>query len=254
MRRRPTVAIAMIAAALGGAGCRDIPAPDRGVLSVSRVRLPSPGLVAGDTLRDSTGAVAAVRVIAYGVDGQPLDPQPLVEFIVDGAGAHLAFDSLLVGDQAGTRVGVLAAVGSIQTLPESVTVTKRPDTLVAADSTRHLRQWMLAGDTVVNSAELSTLVQHREGADTSGVDAVIVTYELISGPVGNGSGPTIQIMSGNAVSARDTTTGGGRASRVARLRIAAFAGDLDSALVRATASYRGASLGSVQFTIVFQRQ
>jgi hypothetical protein len=253
MRQGRLVATAMLAAALGSAACRDIPAPDRGVLSVSRVRLPSPGLVAGDTLRDSTGAVAAVRVIAYGVDGEPLVPQPPVEFIVDGAGAHLAFDSLLVGDQAGTRVGVLAAVGSIQTLPESVTVTKRPDTLVAADSTRHLRQWTLAGDTVVNSAELSTLVQHREGADTSGVDAVIVAYELISAPVGNGV-PTIQIMSGNAVSARDTTTGGGRASRVARLRIAAFAGDLDSAVVRATASYRGASLGSVQFTIVFQRQ
>ena len=39
----------------------------------------------------------------------------------------------------------------------------------------------------------------------------------------------------------------------ARMRIAAFSDTLDSAIVVATASYRGVLLGSVQFTVVFQR-
>ena len=257
MRRRGWLAAVLLTAAVSAHACRDIPAPEGGVLSVSRIQLPLPGVVAGDTMRDSTGAVAPVRIIAYGLNGQPLDPQPAPDFFV-GDGAHFVLDSLLVGDSADRRVGIIASVGSIQTLPESVTVTRRPDTLVAADSTRHLRTWSLVTfDTVVNSAELTTIVQHREPGDTSGVNAVIVHYEILSAPAptatGTDPGPSIQIMNGNRVSARDTTSGGGRAARVARLRVAAFSGLLDSAVVRATASYRGATLGSVQFTIVFQR-
>ncbi|MEX2178192.1 MAG: hypothetical protein WD801_05750 [Gemmatimonadaceae bacterium] len=253
MRSRAFAVVSLAVAAVSVLACRDIPAPEGGVLSVSRVLLPSPGLVVGDTMRDSTGAAAPLAVIAYGISGQPLSPQPDAAFHILGAGAHLA-GALLVGDEAGTRVGLVASVGALQTLPESVTVTLRPDTLIAADSTRHVRRYALIGDTVINSAELSTIVQHREGADTSGVDAVIVRYEIVSAPTATGSGPTVQLMRVNAPSSRDTTSGGGRASRSARLRIAAFAGALDSAVVLATASNRGATLGSVRFTIVFQQE
>ena len=248
--RRATLAacVALIAAA-----CRDIPAPPGGVLSLSRVILPSPGVVAGDTLRDSAGVAVPVRVIAFGNDGEPLAAPPIPEFLVLGAGAHLV-DSLLVGDTPGTRVGVIASVASLQTQPESVTVILRPDTLVPADSTRHLRTFALLGDTVVTSAELSTIVHHHADADTTEVPAVVVYYQLVSAPEGNGNGPTVVLMNGSTPSARDTTSATGRASRTVRLRIAAFAGVLDSAVVHATASHRGVSLGTVEFTIVFQRQ
>lgn len=255
MRRaglRHTAAFLIAVAAV--VACQDIPAPEGGVLSVSRVLFPSPAVVQGDTMRDSTGAAAPLRIIAYGLNGDPLDPQPIPTFILGGTAAHLEADSFLVGDQAGAKVGIVAAVGGIQTLADSVPVILEPDTLVAADSTRHVKTWSLAGDTVINSAELNTIVRHFGATDTSAVDHVIVDYELVSAPPANsGNGASVVLMRGNVPSTRDTTSGGGRASRVARMRIAAFSDTLDSAIVVARASYRGVVLGSVQFTVVFQR-
>lgn len=255
MTRAIRVPAAFLVAVAFVVACQDIPAPEGGVLSVSRVLLPSPAVVQGDTMRDSTGAAAPLRIIAYGINGEPLDPQPIPTFILGGTAAHLEADSFLVGDQAGSKVGIVASVGAIQTIADSVPVILEPDTLVAVDSVRHVKTWSLAGDTVINSAELNTVVRHFGATDTSVVDHVIVRYELVSAPPvsGTGSGPSVQLVRGNVPSARDTTSGGGRASRVARMRIAAFSDTLDSAIVVATASYRGVLLGSVQFTVVFQR-
>jgi len=66
--------------------------------------------------------------------------------------------------------------------------------------------------------------------------------------------PTVVILNGSTVSTRDTTESNGRASRVARLRPLALGGQQqDTVIVTATTAYRGASLGTVQFILVFNR-
>jgi hypothetical protein len=234
------------------AGCRDIPAPDNGVQSVSPVQLPLPGLVVGDTMRDSTGAIASLGVTAYALDGEPLSPQPTPSFVVLDPGAHVA-GTLLIGDSV-TTVRVVGEVGDLQTLPTTVKVTLSPDTIVAGDSILHRKAYsIITGDTVAVSADLSVLVQHF-GTDTTGVEAVIVRYAIDEAPPGNG-GPTVVLVSGNALSSRDTTDTSGRAARVARLRFAALGTSVeDTVRVSATTSYRGSTLGTVQFTIVYTRQ
>lgn len=247
--RRIFVSVAVVG--VWAVSCRDIPAPADGVHAVGPLQLPSPGLVAGDTMRDSTGAVAALDVVVYGVDGEPLMPQPAKTFILLDTLARLE-DAILIGTSTG-KLRIVGSVGDIQTRPDTVPVTLSPDTLVLAanDSLLHRVTYAIATDTVVNSPQLNVDVRHLS-ATGGGVEAVVVKYAIVRAPPG--TAPTLLLMNNNAISERDTTNDQGRASRVARLRLAALTAFVsDTASVTATASYRGRVLGTVTFTIVYTK-
>ena len=248
------VGSAIVAIALWGIGCREIPAPEGGVAALSPVQLPSPGLVVGDTMRDSAGAIAPLQVIAYGLNGLPLTPQPPSSFVVLDTGAHMD-GAFLVGDSAGPTVRVVGEVGALQTQFTSVPVTQSPDTLVPADSlVFHKTYSLISGDTAIASPDLSVLVQHL-GTPVSGVRAVVVYYTIDSAPTGHGQGPTARVTNGVVQSNRDTTEATGRASRTVRLRLAALnTPAVDTVAVSATASYRGRVLGAVQFLVIYTKQ
>lgn len=240
----------LVMVACAATACREVPAPEGGVHSISPLILPAPGLVAGDTLRDSLGVAAPLDVIAYDIDNHPLDPQPEHSFVVLDTGAHLEGGRFLVGDDAGTTARVVAEVGSLQTQPVSVKVTLAPDTIVPADSIAHLVFYMSNRDT---AAQTTLNVNVRNRPEDAGVEAVIVHFSIDQAPVSRNETPSVVLLNGNAVSTRDTTESNGRASRVARLRLAALdAFDVDTVIVSATTAYRGASLGTVQFILVFQ--
>ena len=247
-RRAAGIACATLAWYL--VSCTEVPAPEGGVASISNIQRPSPGLVVGDTMRDSSGLVAPLRVIAYGLDDAPVTPQPVPSFVVLDTNAHLS-GGLLIGDRVGT-VRVVGVVGSVQTRADTIPVTLAPDTLVRADLTLHRVSYTLSGDTVVNSAELGVLAQHLLPTAT-GVQAVVVRYAITKAPTGTSS-PSVVLMSGNRISDRDTTDGNGKASRVARLRLSAINTFADTVMLNATASYRGRTLGVVTFTVVFTKQ
>lgn len=253
---RGRAALLLAAIAAGGiwlASCTEL-GPAGSVYSISPLLLPSPGMVVGDTMRDSTGAVAPLRVIGFTASGDTV-AGTTATFITFDTLAHLVAGNVLVADHLG-GARVLGAIGSVQTLPETVKVTLSPDTIAAADSTRHLKTYsFIKGDTLVTSAELATRVQHLTAGGTSDVDAVVVRYSIVRAPAAKGAIATVSVMNNNLVSSRDTTVGG-RAGRTVRLRVSQLAGGLatDSAIVAATASHRGRSLGTVQFTVVFKNQ
>lgn len=251
--RRVLVCGAMgVALCAGGWGCREVPAPEGGVHAISALILPSPGLVAGDTLRDSLGVAAPLDVIAFGLDNEPLDPQPVRTFVVLDTTAQLVGGHFLVGVDAGTTARVVGAVGSLQTQPVSVKVTLQPDTIVAADTMVHHVSYTLTPppDTI---AQTTLNVNVRNRAADAGVDAVIVHFSIDRAPPSINEMPSVVLLNGNTRSARDTTENG-RASLVARLRLGALMKhDTDTVLVSATTAYRGVSLGTVQFMLVFQR-
>jgi hypothetical protein len=231
-----------------------VPAPAGGVHAISRLILPAPGLVAGDTLRDSLGVAAPLDVIAYGIDNQPLDPQPEHSFVVLDTGARLVDGRFLVGEDVGTTVRVVGTVGSLQTQPASVKVTFAPDTIVPADSIEQAVSYSIPPDTAAQ-ATLNVIVRNRP--EDTGIEARIVHYDIVQAPPSIDQVPAFVLLNGNAASTRDTTESTGRASRVGRLRLAALGeitpGRLDTVIVNATTAYRGVSLGTVQFIIVFQR-
>lgn len=239
-------------AALALAACRDVPAPEGGVYSISVLGLPSPGVVAGDTIRDSLGMAAPLELVAFGADNEPLDPQPERAFAVLDTGARIENRIWLIGEIPGTTVRVVGGVAGLQTTPVEVKVTLRPDSLVPADSVLHHVTYTFPADTAAN-AELNVTVRHHGAADTTGVDAVVVRYTVERAPAGSGTAPTLLLLNGSAVSDRDTTVAGGRASRSARLRIGALTSFVsDTVVVTARASHRGASIGAVAFTIVYR--
>lgn len=244
----------LVMVACAASACREVPAPEGGVHSISPLILPAPGLVAGDTLRDSLGVAAPLDVIAYDVENEPLDPQPEHSFVVLDTGARLEGGRFLVGEDAGTTVRVVGEVGSLQTQPVSVKVTLAPDTILPVDSVEHHVSYTFPPDTVA-SATLNVTVRNR--AADAGVEAVIVHYTIDRAPASGNGSPTAVLVNGSTISRRDTTESNGRASRVARLRVGALTGPLsplrkDTVLVSATTAYRGVSLGTVQFILEFQ--
>lgn len=249
--RQGISALALGAAAVWLLSC-DLSVAPGGFSSISKLLLPAPGVVVGDTMRDSTGAVAPLRVIAYSATGSVVT-SVTPYFITLDTFAHLAGGTKLVGDRVGLA-RIIGGVSNVQTLPETVKVTLSPDTIVAADSVRHVKTYSVLTDSLANSAELAALVHHRTGATTSPVDAVIVKYTIVSAPLAKSTTPTVVVMNGSVVSSVDTTVSG-RAGRSVRLRINQLTTtNQDSAVVRASASYRGMSIGTVQFTVVFRSQ
>ena len=233
--------------------CRDIPAPEGGVASVGGVLLPSPGLVVGDTMRDSMGVAKPLRVVAFGIDGQPLNPQPTASFIVLDSTAHITAGAFLIGDTIG-KTAVVGEVERVQTRPEIVTITLSPDTLTASDSVLHRPTYSIAkGDTISDSGNLAVKVSHVVNNQlVSAVEAVIVRYSVSKGPAGT---QTVVLRNGNAGSLVDTTDANGVASLVARLRLNALTTfNAETAVVRAHASHRGRVIGFVDFTIIYTKQ
>ena len=250
---RKVIAITFGAVAWWLVSCRDVPAPEGGVASLAPLRLPSPGVVAGDTMRDSVGLAAPLTVVAYAVNGDTLK-NVTASFVALDTGAHIS-GVWLIGDSVGKTVRVIGSAAALQTQPVSVKITASPDTMVPADSTlHHPKTYSLnTGDTIVNTADLATIVRHRPA---TGVEAVVVRYSILRAPGGDpAKGPTLLLLNGSTPSNRDTSDANGRAARTARLRL--LAKDtvaVDTAIVSATSSYRGRTLGLVTFVLVFTRQ
>jgi hypothetical protein len=229
-----------------------VPAPEGGVMSVSPLVLPSPGLVLGDSLRDSLGLAAPLRVTAYDIDGNPV-PGAEVTFVVLDTGAHIE-DGYLIGDDTiATRVA--GAVAGLQTAVQTVKVTLAPQFLEARDSVRHVLSVGVAEQERI--AALNAHVLNRQGQE-KGIEAVIVRYEIVQAPPPSSptAGPTAELLpnTGSTSASRDTSDASGIVSRQLRLRLVAISAPMDSAIINATASHRGQSLGTVQYTVVFVKQ
>ena len=223
---------------VAAAACVDTSSPKGAVASISSLLLPSPSVVKGDVMRDSTGAPAPLRVTAYDGVNQPvigLEP----EFFLLDRGAHLQPDDILVGDSLST-VRVVGAVGGLQTVATPVFVTVAPVKVAATGKIDTMRV-RVSGDTSQNvSAPLSVTLT---GAADTAVVGFIVRYRVAYAPASlPNTPPTVYIadQSGRPMS-NDTTDATGKATkRRAALRISSLGATLDSIVVEASVSYKGA--------------
>jgi hypothetical protein len=254
MTRRVVAAVIAIAAAV--ASCRPIPAPANGVLSVSEVQLPSPGVVVGDTMRDTAGNVAPLRVYAFGVGGQADTLQDAaVQFVLLDSGAHMAPGGYLIGDSVRSAVRVVGSVASLQTSPAPVNITLRPDSIGSALTTAipTVSFDPLDSTAAANySTALAANVVSLDSVPPPGVQSVIVRWAITYQPAASVAGAVSAVLvdpSGNQ-STIDTTDANGQATRRVRVRPQAPTTP-DSVIVTVTAQYRGVQLrGSpVQFVV-----
>jgi hypothetical protein len=229
--------------------CVDMSAPN-GPASISALQLPSPSVVVGDVMRDSTGAPAKLGVIAFDADGKRLTDQSPQFFSTDSAGPALVD---LAGAVLGNKVGtahVVGQIGTLQTPIAAIPVTVAPKTIAPTATKIDTLFAPLSGDTAQHG---STPVAVTVSGD-SGVAAVgfIVKYTLVKAPATkSGSKLPAVYLADDAnppiPSTVDTTDASGHASRNLIVVTALLAdttlllpGRVDSAVVTAQTSYKGA--------------
>jgi hypothetical protein len=242
-----------------GLACVDMSAP-KGPASISNLKLPSPSVIVGDTMRDSLGQKAALTIIAFNSAGDTIVAPGAQFFITDTTkAAHLNSGTTLVGDKIGSTV-LVGQIGSLQTSAVTVPVTFKPAAMfkTSTDSVPPAFLPAPAGDsTKTGTTNLSLRVL---SAQDSGSVGIVVSYTITHAPASARSQRPAVTIQDNAshVATADTTLGGGNSSR--RLVVtAAFLGDQafingtkpDSAVVEAHASYKGVELANspIRFVI-----
>jgi hypothetical protein len=217
-RARSAWTLVLGAAGIAAISCGEVPTLPDGVAYITPVLLPLPTVAAGDTLRDSLGRAAPLRVRAFGRDSQEVFgltttfvPTVLpADVTIDANGFLVARDTLRsvqlvgrIGDRLQTTVATLLIV------PEPSAISR-----VATD---------LAGDTILTLPALRALpvtVTSVYRGTVTPVNGIIVRYRIDSlRPAGLPSGRAVLTNATGAVSrpdstiAVDTTDASGSASR-----------------------------------------
>lgn len=247
----------ILAACAGAAAlalaCTDITGSKDQVLSIQFDTLASPSVVIGDSLRDSTGALALPHVTAYNFEGSVV-AAPRVRYTSANRGVTVdSVTGVIRGDSLrSTPVRIIATVGDIQA-QQLLAVTLRPDSMFATVARDTILYSLL--DTTVNLSKAAT-VSLRHGKP--GADSAVASY-LVSFSISSATNSSIaDLVDDNGRKSRvDTTDASGLAGRRIRLHATApafVANASDSIIVTATAKYRGAIVkgGPVRLVVVFK--
>lgn len=240
-----------------GVACLDMSAP-KGPSSISLLQLPSPSVVIGDVMRDSNGVPAPLGVIAFDANGTPIGGVTSQVYITDSSHvAHLDANHNLTGDRLGV-VHLIGQIGSLQTAVAAVPVTSAPYTFAKTTTTDTLAAPFPTDS--ASSIKSDTFKVSLKGIGDSASQGFIVRYVLDSAPpsLPSSKGPGVYLASSNGKpSLVDTTNAAGIASHVLVVNSLALADSallggtkVDSAVVRAFTSYKGALVAGAPLRFV----
>lgn len=217
MKRHVLLAGVLVAAA--ALACGEVPTLDEGIAYISPIILPAPAVAVGDSLRDSLGNVAPLRIEAFGRNDEPLpDPQATFLPTVVPAPISISEEGIVTASDTVTSVKTMQIVGRVgsklQTTAVSLLVVPQPDSLGrTSDSLK-----------TVALPALDTLRVTVTGLTRAGtrvaVPGIVVRYRIagVYGP-GKDTATAILTLEGRTVSrpdstmAVDTTDASGIASR-----------------------------------------
>lgn len=227
-----------------GVACIDLSTDPDEIVAIEFSQLPWPSIVAGDTLRDASGAVAPLVARLFDGNGDPV--QGPVEFLVEDPSLRIVNGNVLIADSTATGgIGIIASTSGIQSIATLIEIVPRPDS-IAPEGVIAPLQWVVPDDPGLNTSQpLSVKVLSKTSAIPSPVRSWIVRYQLEAGGRIIPENDTTQIWlaaENGRPSYADTTDVSGVASRRVRLRVAPGLSPPDSALIRVTASYKGAPL------------
>jgi hypothetical protein len=251
--------------------CTKLPSDPTTPFSIAFRRAPSPSVVLGDVMRDSTGQPATLQAFAFNLRGDTIRDYPVTYFLVarDSQPATLA-DGLITAysDTAyiGDTLRVVAAAGGVQSTPLRIVVTLKPDALVLAGSDT-VRFLLPATDSLPMSASMSVRLRHTpispEPARDTVVPAYEVRYRVVRASSGNFDSSYVTISDASRHYAPvDTTDASGIAARQLRVRRTKYPypydtitpghSAVDTVYVDATASYKGSAVSGspVRFKVL----
>lgn len=226
-----------ICGALLLAACVKIPTGSDEVLSIEFAPLPSPSVVVGDTLRDSSGMVSPVRVAAFNYSGDVVQ-SPTIRYSAIDRGIRVdSLTGIVVGDSVRPTARILARVNGVNGTA-ALAVTYRPDTVLISSGRDSLLYSLT--DTASNvSRGLGIRLLHGAAAGDTSVASYRVGFRILS-PAGP---PLARLVDDNGKDASaDTTDAGGIATRRIKLDVTRLTSASDSIVVQANVRYRGISV------------
>lgn len=235
-----SVGACFAASIAGPVACTEVGTDPAAVVAIELDPTVVPAIVAGDSLRDSTGNAVALSARAFNASNTVI-PGARFTFLVIGDTSVARVDStsgLVVGLKPG-ETSVVASVGSLQSARVAIRVTLRPDSLVPLDSLRDTLDIVFGQDNV--KALRVSLRSDTTPAVTTDSLLPVANYEVrfeIVTPAGLPVDDTTKVLLVNDLkrpSRLDTTDASGIASRQLRLSPAAQSSIPDSVVVRVSA-------------------
>jgi len=236
-RRAGAIPLGFISGAILLAACVEIPTGADELLSIEVNPLPSPSVVVGDTLRDSTGAVTPVRITAFNFSGEEIETPTARFFAVDRSIRVDSLTGIVRGDSVRTSARILVSLkGLSATVP--IAVTLRPDTVTLSNG-RDSLSYSLTDTTTNVSPAIGVKVLHGAAAADSAVALYFVSFRVVS-PTTVG---LAQLVDDNRrASSADTSDASGIATRRIKLDPTKLVTVTDSVIVEASVKYRGANI------------
>ena len=231
---------------LSMAACIDWSVDVDEIVAIEFPEPPAPAVVAGDTLRDSTGAIAPLTATFFDGAGNVVPGTP-VEFLTRDTTVRIVAGNLVVGVPKNDGTARLIASGSgIQSVVRQLQVIPySPRSLVANGTIDTLRLNLLGTAEENTSGPIGSRVVDSTG--TNGIRSWIVSFTLqyhgAIVPAGDTTTTPVWLVNdAGRPSQVDTTDAQGMASRRVRYRVGTSVPPVDSAIVIARAAYRGTPL------------
>ena len=239
----------VVAAIIVAAACIDLSTDPDEIVAIEFVDFPWPSIVAGDTLRDSTGAVAPLSARLFSGDGDEVTGT--VDFLIqDGAVRVVGGNRLVADDTATGKAGLIASTTGVQSVIQQIEIVAAPDSM-AVDGTVVPLDWVVPDDPQLNASK--PIGARILSAANAGVQAWIVRFQLEAGGRIIPETDTAQVFligDTGRPSYADTTDASGKVSRRVRLRVVPGLVPPDSAVITISASYRGAPLAGSPLRLV----
>lgn len=237
----------MSAAVVALCGCGDVDTGPNVATSLEFASLPFPAVVAGDSLRDTSGMAAPLRALAFNSRNDAILDAPVRYAALEGV---VAVDSVagfaVAGFDDDTTARVVAYVGRLQSPPLRLSVVPRPDA-AAKSGTIDTLEYSVLDSTKNLSGELAVRVVHNKVGGEVPVRDWIVTFAL---ETASDSTRARIVDDSRRASGADTTSSTGVASRRIRLNPAGLTATRDSISVQAVVRYRGAHVAGSPVRLV----
>lgn len=220
--------------------------------SIAFEELPAPAVVAGDTLRDASGAPAPLRASVLDARNNPVTDAP-VRFVAIDEGLLITEDHFVIGQNAGQTVRIFAEVDGLQTGVVRLNVTRRPDEVRAESDPEQVLEYV--PPIIATSGPFTVGVLHRDAS--APLDSVVPRYIVRFDIVGMAPGDTVPgyLVDDRGIrSLVDTTDAQGLASRRFRLNPATLQTLVDTLEIRASVDYRGSPVAGspVSFLLIIR--
>lgn len=243
-RSRSVAALASLVLAALSIACIDITVDTKALGSVEVASRGTPGVVAGDTMRDSAGKAIPLDVRVYDAGGDIMSGRTITYVVLDTAMLSITPSGYVIGRRDTTGTGRAYAVVDkrLQSLLQTFTIVPRPDSAAPSGVADTVKYRQLLNDPYDTTKVLGVKIL----SGTTGVPKWIVTFSLRKASTGAVITDTtryaITKTDSRRVSSVDTSDASGEATR--RVRVVNPFGTLtvDTLELVVRATYKGVDL------------